>query len=64
MKVRAVKDYFDKALNRLVEAGEKFDVTEDRAKVLISAGVAERVTETTTPTTEKVAKPARKKKND
>ncbi len=64
MKVRATKDYFDRALNKLVEVGEKFDVADERAKVLISAGVAERVTETTTPTTEKVAKPKPRKKND
>ena len=63
MKVRATKLYFDKVLNRLVLAGEKLDVTEDRAKVLTSADVAELVAEPT-PTTEKVAKPKPRKKND
>ena len=56
----AVKDYFDKEFNKLVEAGDKFDVADERANVLINAGVAERVTETT-PTTEKVAKAKTKK---
>ena len=55
MKVRVTKDYFDRALNKLVEAGEKLEVADERARVLIGAGVAERVTETT-PTTDKVAK--------
>lgn len=63
MKVRATKEYFDRALNKLVKAGTEFDVTEDRAKVLTSAGVAELVAEPT-PTTEKVAKPKPRKKND
>ena len=60
MKVRATKEYFDKTLNKLITAGTEINVTEDRAKVLTSAGVAEIIAETT-PTTEKVA---RKKKNE
>ncbi len=61
MKVKAIKDYFDKQLNKLVTAGEEIEAAEDRAKVLTSAGVAELVAEATTPTTEKVAKKSRKK---
>ena len=63
MKVRATKNYFDKALNKLIETGTEITVAEDRAKVLVSAGVAELVAEPT-PTTEKVAKPKPRKKND
>ena len=61
MKVRATKEYVDKVLNKLVKAGTEIEVTEDRAKVLTSAGVAELVAEPT-PTTEKVAKKAKAKK--
>ena len=51
-KVKCVKCYFDTKLNRNVVIGEEFEVTEDRAKQLTNAKVAE----VTTPTTEKVAK--------
>ena len=61
MKVKATKNYFDKALNKLIPAGTEINVAEDRAKVLTSAGVAELVVETT-PTTDKVAKKAKAKK--
>ena len=64
MRVRAIKDYFDKQLNLLVKAGEEIEAAEDRAKVLTSAGVAELVAETTTPTTEKVAKQKSRKKHE
>lgn len=58
MKVKAISSYNDLHFNRTVKAGEILDVTEDRAKVLIYAKVAQAVT---TPTTEKVAKAKTKK---
>lgn len=58
MKVKVIVNYTDLKLNRLVKAGEELDVTEGRAIELIKAKVAESVT---TTTTEKVAKPKKKK---
>lgn len=60
MKVKCIKDYFDKQLNKNMSVGAEFDVSEDRGKVLLSAGVCEAVA--TPPTTEKVAKKSRAKK--
>lgn len=51
-RVKCILGYFDTKLNKSVAIGEELDVTDDRAKQLIRAKVAERVT---TPTTEKVA---------
>ena len=56
--VKCVKGYYDTKLNRSVKIGEEFDVAEDRAKQLLKAGVCE----ATAPTTEKVAKRSRVKK--
>lgn len=53
-KVKCVKCYFDTKLNRQVNVNEEFEVTDDRAKQLTKAKVAELTT--TTTTTEKVAK--------
>ena len=55
--VKCVLGYFDTKLNRSVAIGEELEVTEDRAKQLVKAKVAE----VTTPTTEKVAKTRKKK---
>lgn len=51
-KVKCILGYFDTKLNKSVAIGEELDVTEERAKQLVKAKVAETVT---TPTTEKVA---------
>lgn len=51
VNVKCVKGYYDTKLNRSVVIGEEFEVTDDRAKQLLKAGVSE----VTTPTTEKVA---------
>lgn len=60
MKVKCIKDYNDLQLKRLVTEGEELDVTEERAKVLFGAKVAEKVP---TPPTEVAtkAKATRKK---
>lgn len=58
INVKCIKGYYDTKLNRSVSIGEEFEVTEDRAKQLVKAGVSE----VTTPTTEKVAKRGRAKK--
>lgn len=60
-KVKCVKCYFDTKLNRHVNVNEEFEVTDDRAKQLIKAKVADLVT---TPTTEKVATPKTRKKKE
>ena len=57
-KVKCVLGYFDTKLNRHVDIDEEIEVDDDRAKQLIKA----KVCEVTTPTTEKVAKKTRKKK--
>ena len=54
VKVKCILNYYDTKLNRTVKSGEEFEVSEDRAKQLTKAKVAELTT--TTPTTEKVAK--------
>lgn len=58
IKVKCILGYFDTKLNRHVDIGEEFDVTEDRAKQLVKAKVCDAAT-TTTP---KVAKKSRAKK--
>ena len=58
-RVKCILGYYDTKLNRHVNVDEEFNVAEDRAKQLIKAKVAKEVT---TPTTEKVAKKPRAKK--
>ena len=58
-KVKCILGYFDTKLNRHVDVDEEFTVAEDRAAQLVKAKVASVVT---TPTTEKVVKQTRKKK--
>ena len=58
VKVKCILNYYDTKLNRTVKSGEEFEVSEDRAKQLTKAKVAE---VTTTPPKE-VAKKARAKK--
>ena len=58
--VKCVLGYFDTKLNRSVAIGEELEVTEDRAKQLVKAKVAE-VT-TTTPKEVATATKTRKKK--
>ncbi len=57
VKVKCILGYFDTKLKRTVKIDEEFEVTEDRAKQLVKAKVAE---VTTTP--EKVVKKPRAKK--
>lgn len=45
MKIKAITDYNDTALGRLVKAGEQFEVTENRGKILLAAKVAEKIAE-------------------
>lgn len=45
LKVKAKIDYFDKELDVLQKAGTVHEVKEERAKVLESFGVAERMRE-------------------
>lgn len=59
VNVKCILGYYDTKLNRSVAISEELEVTEDRAKQLVKAKVAELVT---TPTTEKVAKRGRAKK--
>ena len=59
MKVKCLKHYFDLDQDRYVDVGEELTVNNNRANVLISAGVVEPVI---TPTTKKVAKKAPDKK--
>ena len=61
VKVKCILNYYDTKLNKSVDIGEEFDVTDDRAKQLVKAKVAELVT---TPTTEKVATPKTRKKKE
>ncbi len=60
LNVKCILNYYDTKLNRNVVIGEEFEVTEDRAKQLTNAKVAE----VTTPTTEKVATPKTRKKKE
>ena len=59
MKVKCLKCYFDLELDRYIDGGEELSVNNNRANVLINAGVVERVI---TPTTKKVVKKAPDKK--
>ena len=56
--VKCVKNYQDLKLNRRVTVGEQFEVSNDRAKELMNAKVAE----ATTPTPEEVVKAPKKSK--
>ena len=58
-RVKCISGYFDAKLNKSVAIGEELEVADDRAKQLVKAKVAEVVT---TPTTKKVAEPAKPKK--
>lgn len=60
VRVKCILGYYDTKLNKSVAIGEEFEVTEDRAKQLVKAKVAE----STTPTTEKVVKKTRVKKEE
>lgn len=45
MRMRAIKDYRDKELQKSFKSGDDIgDVSKDRAKVLIAAGVADKAT--------------------
>ena len=57
VKVKCILGYHDTKLNRRVEIDEEIEVTEERATQLIKAKVA-----AATPTTEKVVKKSRAKK--
>ena len=61
VKVKCILNYYDTKLNKSVSIGEELEVTDDRAKQLFKAKVAELVT---TPTTEKVATPKTRKKKE
>ena len=58
--VKCVLGYFDTKLNRSVAIGEELEVTEDRAKQLVMAKVAE-ITTTTPKEVAKAAKTRKKK---
>jgi len=60
VKVKCIKDYYDKQLTKDIKAGAEFEVDQERANILVGAKVCEIVA--TTPTTEKVAKKPRAKK--
>lgn len=60
MKVKCIKEYNDLQLKRMVTEGEELNVTEERAKVLFGAKVAEKVPTSTTEVVTKKA-PAKKK---
>ena len=62
MKVKAIKDYQSLKLKRLVKTGEELEVTEERGKKLLAAGVAEEIAEPTTPEVVTKPKKAAKKK--
>ena len=40
-KIKALHDYMDKQLNRMVFSGEMYEVTEERAREIEGAGYAE-----------------------
>jgi hypothetical protein len=56
MKVKIIKDYNDLVLKRLVKKHEMFTINEARGKVLIDAGVAERVVDELSPEPKKKPK--------
>ena len=43
VKIRALKEYTDLQLNRLISANEVYIVTPERANIIINAGLAERI---------------------
>ena len=57
VKVKCILGYHDTKLNRHVAIDEELEVTEERAKQLVKAKVAE----VTTPPTEKAVKSRKKK---
>ena len=60
MKVKAIKDYNDLQLKRLVKTDEEITVSEARGKELISKGVVVKIVEENTEPTPK-KKTAKKK---
>ena len=60
INVKCVKGYYDTKLNRHVSVNEEFEVTDDRAKQLTKAKVAE----VTTTTPKEVATPKTRKKKE
>ena len=60
VKVKCILKYYDTKLNKSVDIGEEFDVTDDRAKQLVKAKVAE----VTTTTPKEVATPKTRKKKE
>ena len=58
VKVKCILNYYDTKLNKSVPIGEELEVTDDRAKQLVKAKVAE---VTTTTPKEVVKKPRAKK---
>lgn len=44
MKVKCIKEYNDLQKKRAVKVGEEFEVSAERAKILLSASVVEEVT--------------------
>ena len=67
MKVKAIKDYFDLELKKMIKVGTELEVSDKRGKELTTvnnkAG-AILCEEVTTPTTEKVAKAKPKTKKE
>lgn len=59
MKVKCIKQYYDKLLKKIINVDHELDVTEERANQLITAKVA---VATTLTTEEKVVKKTRAKK--
>lgn len=57
--VKCILGYYDTQLNKSVAIGEEFEVADDRAKQLVKAKVG---TEVATPTSEKVVKRGKAKK--
>ena len=41
MKIKALNDYMDRQLNRVILCGEVYEVTEERAKEIEGVGYAE-----------------------
>ena len=60
VKVKCILNYYDTKLNKSVPIGEELDVTDDRAKQLVKAKVAE----VTTTTPKEVATPKTRKKKE
>lgn len=60
MMIRAVKDYFDKELQKSVKKDDCYEVSEDRGNYIINAGFA--VADDAPAMSEEKPKRARKKK--